>query len=66
VVRGDNLWTIARDHLSRVRGGPGTPPNHEVAAYWVEVVKTNRDHLRSGDEDLIYPGERITLPRVDD
>jgi hypothetical protein len=66
VVGGDNLWTIARDYLSSQRsGGSGRPTNHEVAAYWVKVVEANRDRLRSGDPDLIYPGERVVLPPVD-
>jgi hypothetical protein len=66
VVAGDNLWKIARDHLSRERsGGSGEPTNREVAAYWMKVVEANRDRLHSGDPDLIYPGERITLPPVD-
>jgi len=65
VVGGDNLWTIARDHLARQRGGSGRPTNREVAAYWVRVVEANQDGLRSGDPDMIYPGERITLPPVD-
>jgi uncharacterized membrane protein YgcG len=66
VVAGDNLWMIARDHLSRKRsGGSGKPTNHEVAAYWIKVVEANRDRLRSGDPDLIYPEEQITLPPVD-
>jgi nucleoid-associated protein YgaU len=66
VVDGDNLWKIAREHLSRKRsGGSGAPTNREVAAYWLKVVEANRDGLRSGDPDLIYPGEHITLPPVD-
>jgi hypothetical protein len=66
VVAGDNLWMIARDHLSRKRsGGSGKPTNREVAAYWIKVVEANRDRLRSGDPDLIYPEEQITLPPVD-
>jgi nucleoid-associated protein YgaU len=28
------------------------------------VIEANRDHLRSGDPDLIYPGESIVLPRL--
>jgi hypothetical protein len=65
VKPGDNLWKIARDHLLSERsGGSGEPTNHEVAAYWVKVVEANRD-LPSGDPDLIYPGDPITLPPVD-
>jgi len=66
VVRGDNLWAIARAHLSEARsGGSGEPTNREVADYWMRVVDANRHGLRSGDPDLIYPGEEITLPPVD-
>jgi hypothetical protein len=66
VASGDNLWTIARAHLARARGGgSGEPTNREVADYWIRVVEANRDGLRSGDPDLIYPGEEITLPPVD-
>jgi hypothetical protein len=66
VVDGDSLWKIARDHLSRERsGGSGEPTNHEVAAYWIKVVEANRDGLRSGDPDLIFADEWITLPPVD-
>ncbi len=63
---GDNLWTIARDHLAKApSGGSGEPTNREVAEYWAKVVEANRDRLASGDPDLIYPGEEITLPPVD-
>ena len=63
---GDNLWAIARNELARARsGGSGEPTNREVAEYWAKVVEANRDGLSSGDPDLIYPGEEITLPPVD-
>ena len=66
VASGDNLWAIARAHLSKARsGGSGEPTNREVADYWVRVVEANRHGLRSGDPNLIYPGEEITLPPVD-
>ncbi len=62
---GDNLWTIARDHLAEVTGrDAGALAEHDVAAYWLEVVATNRATLRSGDPDLIYPGELVRLPPV--
>jgi hypothetical protein len=28
-------------------------------------VEANQGRLRSGDPDLIYPGERVILPPVD-
>ena len=66
VVRGDNLWTIARDHLRSARsGGSGEPTNREVAEYWAKVVEANSNGLRSGDPDLIYPDEKIALPPAD-
>jgi hypothetical protein len=36
-----------------------------VAQYWAKVVAVNRPGLESGDPDLIYPDEEITLPPVD-
>jgi nucleoid-associated protein YgaU len=65
VVAGENLWTIARDHLARARSGADEPTTREVAAYWLRVVEANRNRLRSGDPDLIYPGERTVLPPVE-
>jgi nucleoid-associated protein YgaU len=65
VVEGDNLWTIAQDHLAKARSSADEPTLREVTAYWLRVVEANRDRLRSGDPDLIYPGERIVLPPLD-
>jgi hypothetical protein len=63
VVRGDNLWTIARNHLAEVRNRPTAElSDREIAAYWVMVMKENRGRLRSRDPDLIYPGEVVELP----
>jgi hypothetical protein len=65
VVRGDNLWTIARARLAEVKGrSEGELSNGEIADYWVEVVEKNEGRLRSGDPDLIYPDEDIELPPV--
>ncbi|MFO7548419.1 MAG: hypothetical protein R6X29_06075 [Acidimicrobiia bacterium] len=62
VVPGDNLWSLAEHRLSEVRGRP--PGVGEVAPYWVEVIAANRHRIRSGDPDLIFPGEVIVLPPV--
>ena len=63
---GDNFWTIARDHLRAVRsGGSGEPTTHEVARYWAKVVEVNRKGLESGDPDLIFPDEDVTLPPIE-
>lgn len=58
----DNFWRIAEEHLRQSVGRSVT--EDEVAQYWVRVVEANRDTIRSGDPDLIHPGERITLPEV--
>jgi len=66
VVAGDSLWSIARDHLAEASGGGADEPTtSEVADYWLRVVEANARNLRSGDPDLIYPGEMIVLPPVD-
>ena len=65
VVEGDNLWTIARDHLASVtRRRAGDLSEREIARYWLDVVDANRATLRSGDPDVIFPGETIKLPPV--
>jgi nucleoid-associated protein YgaU len=66
VAEGESLWRIARDHLAQTRGGAADKPAiREVAAYWQRVKEANRLRLRSGDPDLISPGEQIVLPPVD-
>ena len=60
---GDSLWSIAATHLARRSGAPPADvADVEVAPYWVAVVAANRDRLRSGDPNLIYPGEALELP----
>jgi hypothetical protein len=43
---------------------PSALTNREIAVYWLKVCSVNRDSLRSGDPDLIYPGEIVKLPPV--
>lgn len=57
---GDHLWRIAGEHLGIVLDRPPTPDEHR--RYWVEVMEAARPVIRSGDVDLIYPGEEIPLP----
>lgn len=59
---GESLWTIAEDTLRRARGH--RPTNDETVAYWTALTRENASSLRSGDPDLVYPDEVITLPRV--
>ena len=58
VEKGDHLWKIS----ARALGRPAS--DRAIGPYWLEVIDINRPHLRSGDPDLIYPGELVTLPEV--
>lgn len=60
VLPGDHLWSIAGEHLAIVLDRP--PTRDELRHYWVEVVEAARPIIRSGDPNLIYPGEEIPLP----
>jgi nucleoid-associated protein YgaU len=53
VAAGESLWTIAAAHVE---------PGADVAQHWARVVEANRATLRSGNPNLIHPGEAITLP----
>lgn len=59
VQPGDNLWTITEDHLADRLGREPTAP--ETAPHWQQTIDTNLPNLRSGDPDLIYPGEQVTV-----
>lgn len=60
VVKGDHLWKISDRHMSAIYGREAL--DAEVSPYWRLVIETNRGSLRSGDPNLIYPGEVVTLP----
>lgn len=60
VEPGDHLWKISEHHLDAVLGRAAEPA--EIDPYWRSVIELNRDHIQSGDPDLIYPGEVISLP----
>ena len=60
VQQGDHLWKISESHLETTLDRPARPG--EIDPYWRAVIETNRDGLISGDPDLIYPGEVVTLP----
>lgn len=65
VAAGDHLWGIAARALADARGTDVRQVAvGDVAGYWAEVVRTNRASLRSGDPDVIHPGEEIRLPPV--
>ncbi|MDE0132259.1 MAG: hypothetical protein OXQ32_08385 [bacterium] len=60
IEAGDSLWTIAERTVSQVLGHP--PTVQETASYWVNLIEANREAIRSGDPDLIFPEETILLP----
>lgn len=62
IVPGDNMWTLAESRLHAAMGRP--PTDGETGPYWRRVVQANRDRIRSGDPDLIFPGEVLILPPV--
>lgn len=62
IVAGDDLWKIA---CRRIRAATDTPALSRVTEYWLELIEGNMATLRSGDPDLIHPGEVIVLPAVE-
>ncbi len=61
VERGDSLWTIACRALADAHGG--RPSAAEVASFWKHIYAANRDVV-GGDPDLIFPGQRLSIPEV--
>lgn len=61
VQPGEHMWLIAARHLESM-GAPAS--DSDVAPYWVRMIDANCAVIRSGDPDLIYPGEVLTLPEV--
>ena len=65
VLAGDTLWDLAASQLATATGRSlAQLTNAEVVVYWVRVCELNRPRLRSGDPNLIFPGEVIELPPV--
>jgi nucleoid-associated protein YgaU len=61
VEPGDHLWKISASHLRQQLHRDAD--DAEIWPYWREVIAANVAGLRSGDPDLIFPGEVIALPR---
>jgi hypothetical protein len=63
VTPGDNLWEITATALARRSGrARADVTDTEIVPLWRATCDANRAHLRSGDPDLVFPGEVITLP----
>jgi hypothetical protein len=63
VARGEHLWSIAARQVATATGNPpaDVAPG-DIAPYWRRVVEVNRPRLRSGDPNLVFPGEVVELP----
>jgi len=57
---GDHLWGVTRTVLTERLGRH--PTTAEIVPLWRTVVTVNAPRLRSGDPDLVFPGERIIVP----
>lgn len=66
VAPGEHLWGIAAARVAGQRPDGPAPGDAEVAVYWRRLVAANVGRLRSGDPDLVFPGERVVLPPLDD
>ena len=63
VARGEHLWSIAARQVATATGNPRADvAPADIAPYWLRVVEVNRPRLRSGDPNLVYPGEVVELP----
>ena len=59
---GDNMWTIAAGHLKDQLAHP--PTNARIHQVWRLMIELNTTSIRSGNVDLIYPGEQLILPPI--
>jgi hypothetical protein len=63
ITPGEHLWSIAAEQVAASTGRtPAALSPADVAPYWSRVVEVNRHRLRSGNPNLVYPGEVIELP----
>lgn len=66
VAPGEHLWAIAARQVAAARGvGTDALTDADVAPQWRRIVAANTPRLRSGDPDLIHPGETVVLPDLD-
>lgn len=61
IEAGDHLWAVAEETLADAWGR--LPADHEIAAYWADLVAANRSRLPDpANPDLVFPGTTILLP----
>lgn len=60
---GEHLWSIAAATVAARTGRSADALSPaDIAPFWKRLVERNRGHLRSGNPDLVYPGEVLELP----
>lgn len=61
--QGDDLWSVAGRRVAEHTGKRATDLTaREIGRYWVRLLNLNEPHLRSGDPNVVYPGETVLLP----
>lgn len=60
VMPGDSMWTITANHLTSSLGA--RPSNTDISVAWRQMIELNEHRVRSGDVNLIFPGEVLVLP----
>jgi hypothetical protein len=60
VEAGEHLWAVAERELATRLGR--VPTDEEVVPFWQRLIDANQGRLRSGDPDLVFPGEQVVLP----
>jgi hypothetical protein len=63
---GDHLWSVAADQVAVHTGKhPADLSARDIGPYWVRLVELNQPRLRSGDPNVVYPGETVLVPEPD-
>jgi LysM domain len=62
VERGDNMWSISRETLE-ASGNPRVT-NAEIVPLWRDVIQLNEHRIKSGNPNLIFPGEELVVPDI--
>ena len=64
VKPGENLWLIAREHVTDSTGAPAG--DDVILVHWQRLIELNRDRLVNPNEpDLIFADQILELPAVD-
>ena len=60
---GDHLWSVAASRVAKQTGNRlNELTARDIGRYWMRLVDINTPHLRSGDPNVVHPGETLLLP----